>query len=367
MGEDPESQPSGPVPLRRGEQVVVGLLAEPDLPVLIARHLVDVLPGELAARVSRDVDWRVEIVDDPFAATAHDEPVIDKARLRSEGRPWEIALCLTDMPLEKPNGAVVAMISAADRVALISLPALGGIRLRRSTRDVAAAIVDELTVPPDDEGKQDPRPFRLIRRETPPDGDVDLEMVMPVRGGRIRMLAGIVRANRPWQLSLGLSTALAGAMAGSAFGILYSAIWVLATVLEPWRLAAITVAANGVLAIWLLAGHGLWERRPYPRPVGWLINAATVLTVVNGVAVFFLALFAFNLAAAALVIPAHHMATVLGHPVGAIDYLRISLMSSVLGTIAGAVGSGLEDDETVRRAAYGTRRQIRRRIAQTDQ
>src|SRR5688572_15891556 len=104
MGEDPESQPSGPVPLRRGEQVVVGLLAEPDLPVLIARHLVDVLPGELAARVSRDVDWRVEIVDDPFAATAHDGPVIDKARLRSEGRPWEIALCLTDMPLEKPDG-----------------------------------------------------------------------------------------------------------------------------------------------------------------------------------------------------------------------------------------------------------------------
>ena len=91
-----------------------------------------------------------------------------------------------------------------------------------------------------------------------------------------------------------------------------------------------------------------------------------MLTVVNGVAVFFFALFALNLAAAALVIPAHHMATVLGHPVGAIDYLRISLMSSVLGTIAGAVGSGLEDDETVRRAAYGTRRQIRQRIAQTE-
>lgn len=34
-------------------------------------------------------------------------------------------------------------------------------------------------------------------------------------------------------------------------------------------------------------------------------------------------------------------------------------MASVLGTIAGAVGSGLEDDTTVPRAAYGYREQER--------
>jgi hypothetical protein len=246
----------------------------------------------------------------------------------------------------------------------VSLPALGGFRLRRRTREVAVAIVDELAghlhPPPPGAGATTPASPapRLARRVAPVDRDVDIELVMGRAPGLLRLLAGTVRANQPWHLAVGLSTALAGAATGSAFGILYSAIWTLATVLEPWRLVAGTGAALAVFATWLIAGHGLWEREP--RRLGTLLNTATVLTVAAGVLVFYGALLVANLAAAALIIPPQYFGEVVGRPVGWTDYLRVAVMASGMGTVAGAVGSGLEDDATVRRAAYSTREQQRR-------
>ena len=355
-----------------GEQLVVGLLADPDLPAQVARHLADRLPDELSAQVSSEVDWKLEVVDEPFEVITRYERVIDKARVQVEGKGWDLALCVTDMPLQTANGVIVAMISLHDRVALISLPALGGIRIRRRARRIAVAIIDELTGLSAErstdrsvqlaDSRRRTEASRLTRRATPTDRDVDIELITPARRGSLRLLAGMVRANRPWQLSLGLSTALAGAATGSAFGILYSALWVLANVLEPWRLAAFTLAAIMMLAVWLLAGHGLWARPPQPERRAPLGNVATVLTVGYGVLVFYLALLVMNLAAAGLIIPPHYMAETLGHAVGLADYLRVAVLATGLGTIAGAVGSGLEDDETVRRAAYSTREQERWRF-----
>ncbi|HXV94481.1 MAG TPA: hypothetical protein VD813_14340 [Pseudonocardia sp.] len=75
-----------------------------------------------------------------------------------------------------------------------------------------------------------------------------------------------------------------------------------------------------------------------------------MLAVAAGVVVFY----------AALIIPAHHLAEVLGRSVGVGEYVRVALMATGPGTAAGAVGSGPERDSAVRRAAYGTREQQRR-------
>ncbi|WP_219420254.1 hypothetical protein [Pseudonocardia nigra] len=114
------------------------------------------------------------------------------------------------------------------------------------------------------------------------------------------------------------------------------------------------------MAIWLVAGHGLWERRRTSKRLRNLLNSATVLTITMGVFVSSLALFTISLTAAALVIPPGYMSEVLGHDVDWSDYARVGLMATDKGILAGAVGSGLEDDETVRRAAYSTREQERR-------
>ncbi|WP_232667831.1 hypothetical protein [Pseudonocardia sp. TRM90224] len=342
---------------------VVGILADPNLPTTIAAALARELPHALTAHIDGDRRWTVDTLHEPFEVVTSHDRLIDKARARVHGTNWDIALCITDIPIRTGNGVVVADVSHRDRVALISLPALGGWRLRRRAADVAVAIVGEFVDEPGARGARSAGATRLGRRTADGDGDVDVdvdvELVLDHGAAPLRLLAGTVRANRPWQLAAGLSTALAGAAAGSAFGILYTAIWRMAVVLEPWRLTAASLAALAVFATWLVAGHGLWERVPDDRRLSALLNAATLLTVSIGVVLFSLVLFVLNAAAAALLIPPPYFAEVAGQPVELADYVRVALLSTVMGTVAGAVGSGLENDAAVREAAYSTRRKQR--------
>ncbi|WP_280275089.1 hypothetical protein [Nocardia wallacei] len=355
---------------RSRETVVVGILADPDLPARLARDLGHALPGVLANRVDDRVTWRTEVVDDPFEAMYPDyDRLVDKAHERVRTTEWDLALCVTDLPLRGPRGFVMATVDIDSRVALVSLPALGGLRLRRRLTDLAAALTARMEpgYRPETGLLQDftrqlgSRAVRVERART----DDEVHVLRSPQLGTAHLLAGMVRANRPWQLLVGLSTALAGAIAGTAFGVLYSSIWQLATALGPARLAGSTVAALSVLTVWIIAGHGLWERDENvgatSDPDRRLRNAGTVATVLVGSAAFFATLYLLTLAAVLLVIPPDFLGKTLGHAAGVRDYLTIALTATILGTVAGAVGSGLEDDTTVRKAAYNHRRRERYR------
>ncbi|MCP9618677.1 hypothetical protein FOH10_06660 [Nocardia otitidiscaviarum] len=355
----------------RENRMVIGLLADPDLPSQLARRLGDELPGELGRALGGGTEWRAEVLADPFEALYPDhEYLIDKAHERVRDTPWDIALCITDVPLHDGGGVVVANIDAPGRVAVVSLPALGGVRLRRRLTELAVALVGALLRRPEDTAvdrelaRRLPSPLRVHRGPA----DTDTSVVRSRRSGVPTLLAGMVRANRPWQLIVGLSTALAGALTGTAFGVLYSSIWTLAVSLSGLRLAGITVAALASLTLWIIVGHGLWDTR---ESFGWtqdsdrlLRNAGTVATVAVGTTAFFGTLYLLALAAVTLVIPPEYLSGVVQRPVRIHDYLAIALVATVLGTIAGAVGSGLEDDVTVRKATYSYRERERRRRAE---
>ncbi|WP_107655842.1 hypothetical protein [Nocardia suismassiliense] len=352
------------------KQVVVGLLADPDLPSRLARRLGDLLADELARRIDNDTSWTVEVIADPFEAMYPDHDyLIDKARERVRDTEWDLALCLTDLPMYDEQGVVMAKVDAAHRIALISLPALGGIRLRRRLADLAVALTAALRQQgtptlADDLAKRLPH-TRVDRGTT----DDTAQLRYTGTAGLPRLLGGMIRANRPWQLFVGLSTALAGALAGTAFGVLYSTIWQLATALGPWRLTAATIAALTTLTAWIVAGHGLWQGCESASTTDdldrRLRNAGTLATVAVGATAFSAALYILALAAVALVVPPDYLAEVLHRPVRVHDYLAMALMATILGIIAGAVGSGLENDNTVRKAAYSHReRERRQRVEQ---
>lgn len=264
------------VPGEPGE-VTIGVLADPDLPTRLAHALHADLPRALGGQVR----WRAQVNGDPFEAVYPDnEHLIDRAREYVSETVWDLALCVTDLPLRDTGGVLVAVIDPADQVALISLPALGGFRLRHRLRELATAIVAYLR-------KTAAVPSRVRGMRVVRGANGQLHLLRPRHFGSVCVLAGMVRANRPWQLLVGLSTALAGAMAGTAFGVLYSSIWTLATSLGPVRLVGVTVAALTALSARVIAGHSLWERRaPDPdaredRYLG-LRNASTVATVAVG-------------------------------------------------------------------------------------
>ncbi|MET8797453.1 hypothetical protein ABZV91_13580 [Nocardia sp. NPDC004568] len=347
--------------------MVIGVVADPDLPVRLARELVQSLPAELARRGDPS-RWQLEVLDDPFEAMYPDlEYLIDKAGRHVRDTAWDLALCLTDVPIRSDGDILLLSADLRHRVALISLPALGGLGIRQRLQKLAAVIVAALLAPDRaaaeaavDEAAAHVRRARV--RIDPEDAGV--RVVRDRAVGYPALFAGMVRANRPWRLFVGLSTALGSALAGTAFGVLYSSIWQLADAMGTLRLAAVALASVLALTVWIVAGHGLWEQRGAGEPARGhdtaVRNAGTAVTVGLGAGVVFAVLFLLTLVAVCVVIPPSYLASVLGGPVGVDEYLTIAVMASALGTVAGAVGSGWEDDITVRKATYGYREQERR-------
>ena len=197
-------------------------------------------------------------------------------------------------------------------------------------------------------------PIRAVER---PDDDVDLRFVAAVVRGDLRLLAGMVRANRPWRLIVRLSRALAAAAAAVVFALVTSDLWVLADALNWLRLLAFTVLSVGATVLWLIVSHHLWEGRQGrgSRQQTVLFNTATTLTLLLGVASLDAEVFALTIGTAALVIDPGVLGKAFGHHADVGDYVALAWMASSLATIAGALGAGLESDEAVREAAYGYR------------
>jgi len=351
------------------DELVLGLLAAPGWPAEVAEGLAEDLPGLLAQRVSDAVSWRVPVRTDPAVADmSHGVEAIDFARARLLRDGWDMAVCITDAPLRIGTRPVVADASATHGVALISLPALGAVQTRRRAGDAVIRLVDGLVGESLELGERGPRrrarvsdriaslaaPIRAVE---PPDDDVDLRFVAAVVRGNVRLLAGMVRANRPWRLIVRLSRALAAATAAVVFALVTSDLWVLADALTWLRLLVLTVLSVGATVVWLIVSHRLWEGRQGrgSRQQTVLFNAATTLTLLLGAASLYAALFALTFGAAEVVIDPGVLGEALGHDAGVGDYAALAWMASSLATIAGGLGAGLESDEAVREAAYGYR------------
>lgn len=81
--------------------------------------------------------------------------------------------------------------------------------------------------------------------------------------GQLRLVLGMVIANRPWWLVTDLSAALAAALATAAFSLVTATIWQLGDGLDWPRLVALGVVAVGALAIGIVVA---------PRPLGAAIR-----------------------------------------------------------------------------------------------
>ena len=181
---------------------------------------------------------------------------------------------------------------------------------------------------------------------------VILDLGLPdVSGER---LLGMIRANRPWRLAVGLTRALSAAAATGVATLVTSDLWLLSATLGPLRLLALALLSVGAVSATLVVGAGLWERTRHGRgrEQVMLFNMATTATVVIGVLVFYLALFVVSLVAALLLVDAGLFGEVIGRPAGMVEFGRLAWFTATLAAVGGAVGAGLETDDAVRHAAY---------------
>ncbi|MCV9994008.1 hypothetical protein OIU93_06795 [Paeniglutamicibacter sp. ZC-3] len=351
-------------------KTIVGLIADTGMPLSLAVSLKDSLPAQLVSDLDNGAGWEVEVAEFslPLAGNGEVELNAHSRQLREAGG-WDYLVYLTDLPQYERGEPLTSSVNAGSGSAIVVLPALGIVRKKRLQRAVVQALAALHGVGDPylrDDGRVLPAvdPFSLERRiEAAKTDDDAFETVKGIMG-RLLLLIGMVRSNRPWRLVPSLSSAMAAALATGAFGVFYTNIWTMADYLPPQRLAIISLLSVVVMGSWLVLHNRLWE-----RPVGnrhrekrVIYNLATLMTIASAILLMYLVLFAIILTGALIIIDARFLAMELGHEVGFGEYLNLSWLSASLGTIAGAVGSSLDNEESVRKATFSQREYERRQI-----
>src|ERR1700727_305229 len=212
-------------------EIVVGLLASPGPASELTESLLPEIAGRLPERLP-GVRWRLEFVSDRLV-----EPPTDLSAIISAGSPmlldrgWHLAVCVTDLPLQTARRPVIAHVSATHGVAVLSMPALGPVSVRKRTAETIVRLVghilgdlaqaegaDERAGPLADAVGR--RMGELGRRMD--QGEHGVGFVARVVTGNIWLLLGMLRANRPWRLALRLIRALVAAFAARAVSLGHS-------------------------------------------------------------------------------------------------------------------------------------------------
>ncbi|MFJ5658465.1 hypothetical protein ACIQD5_34700 [Streptomyces microflavus] len=359
---------------------VVVLLADPDAPTVVAKRLARTLPARLAEKSGRQRRFAVEVLSRPFTADAEDPSTLMR-RIVEDGSAenWDIVVALTDLPLHSHRRRLVVDLSHEHGTALLSLPSLGGWRLQGKARRVVEEAVLSLAASrsPGCEQAAYRRPplgpfagrLAPIRPGTVDEEELaDLRYVADGPRGYVKLLVGMVRANRPWRLVPGLSKALAAALATGAIATVDDTVWSLAISLGTPRLVVATVGSVGLMIGWLIVDANLWHRTtegsPEARQRSVLYNTSTLVTVSIGAAVCYVGLIVVSFVWALFVLNGHVFASATRHPLNAQNYCTLSWFVASIATVGGALGSGLESDEAIRAAAYSTREQERRHMLQ---
>ncbi|MEN3268095.1 hypothetical protein [Pseudonocardia sp.] len=340
---------------------LVGLLADPGLPTEIAEQVAEELPNMLADQPRDGMRYTFTVVSETLRrhGDSRGERLIDVAAKRRAREGWDIAICLTDLPVHKDGRPVVAELSREAGAAVLVVPALKVLNPAEQARDIIAGLILEWAAGVGaDEGLErlEDRVTSLHRVE-PADDDIDLQLTKS--GGQLRMLVGMVRVNRPWRLVLGLRGALAAALATAAFGLVSAPVWQVSGAMSTVRLWIATAVSLAAIIGWLILNHGLWQHPsgidPRERHRIRLYNAATLLTLAIGVLVSYMVLLVGNFLTGWFVVVPEVFSQAIGRPVSFADYVRLAWLVSSLATIGGALGSGLESTDTVRSATWGTR------------
>jgi hypothetical protein len=187
-------------------------------------------------------------------------------------RGWHLAVCVTDLPLQTARRPVIAHVSATHGVAVLSMPALGPISVRKRTAETIVRLVGHMLGDLEQaEGAAGRLPLAEVvtrrmrelgaRTER---GEQGVGFVARVVTGNIWLLLGMLRANRPWRLALRLMRALAVAFAAGVFALVTSDIWRLSYYLGPLRLVVIALGSVAAITVTIMVTTGLWERSPHP-------------------------------------------------------------------------------------------------------
>lgn len=387
----------------------LGLVSAPELPKEICDQMARELPDLLKNYVDDRSDWNVDVVLEPFAGVKEEvEPVIEGAQKHRQHQAWDYALCFTDLPIVDGKRLVIAEASSERNIGLISLPSLGATPMKKRVREAMMQLVNEMHHGSSEEererqnerisenrkqlekhedhhsyqvrgqGSRELMGNRLYERFSPIKRTVyfNQEESQHVRfytplnlRGRTRLLSGMVLANRPWTIFPAFKRVIALALATGAYGLIFPTFWTLSDTYDFWRFLIVMFTAMITMTVWLIMAHGLWEKEVHTASnfSARAYNTATGVTIGIAVIYYYLVLFVLFFLISLLFIPSSQLASNLQGAVTVSTYLKIAWLACTIATLGGALGAGLEREETVLKATYGYRQRVRNQRAQSEE
>ena len=337
-------------------RAVIGVIVAPGLAHDVTSRIASELQEDLRDRYDA-VDWRTELeVDRLVAPPASLTEIVAAGRRKLLAGDWDLGVVVTDLPLKVGGRPVSRHLSPTHGLAVLSLPALGALHLRQRLRRALVELIGELSGRGADSDWEENVLRELTTDTKHRPGGLGFVYAPVHIAGHLRLLLGMVRANRPWRLAARLYGALVAALAVGAFALVTSDIWRISSSAGWWRLLVMCLLALAGTVGGVIGAHGLWERVPDPRVRGQVVlfNVTTALTVAIGILCLYLVLFALGFGAAELLLRPAVFASGLGHAARTSDYLALAWFAASFATVAGGLGAGLESREAVREAAYAS-------------
>nr|WP_062515499.1 hypothetical protein [Halobacillus sp. KGW1] len=372
----------------------VGLVAAPGYPDKLGAILENELPDMLAYYVDETADWQVEYkVLSLTGATEDPREVLEATLDEKQEQGWTFAIALTDLPLFHDKKTLIAETLARGCTALISLPGLGAAPMVKRVREAILQLINEMYYGSSDKDREkaeeriqskdkDKYPelknksstklmrrrglelFSPILREAPVEMDSDVDVRFTIRSrvvGLLRLITGMVRANRPWSMFPAFMKVIVLAFTTGAYALVFPTLWKLSDHYSTWRMLLLSVLSILAMIIWIILAHHLWERKKDKENshLRRLYNTVTFFTLAVSVMLYYALLFLIFLVTVFLLIPKSMLESQLSADVGYMQFFYIAWTATSVSTIIGALGSALENEEVVLSATYGYRQRQR--------
>lgn len=246
--------------------VVIGVLTSHDDRDR-AETLAEGLPRSLSERVDDRTAWRAEVCEtEPADVSATPSELTASVRRRLLDRGWEMGIGLTALPLRVGRRPVATTASATHGVGLVSIPALGAVRVDERLHEAAVDVVSGLLGEGAGDGPDDGRDERLRTRSAElaaglPAGAAkrhgSVRFTRLAVSNNLRLLGGMIRANRPARVMARLSRSATAALGTGAYALSSSSIWSLAHESTWPRLVAVGALSMLMILASLVIAHGL--------------------------------------------------------------------------------------------------------------
>src|SRR5699024_3351747 len=206
--------------------ITVGLIADPGLPRLVATAIAAQLAAQLcdAPDAGQAVEqWDIDVKPETLPLIEDGTvPLMRRAGRLREREEWDYVIYLADLPRSRGDELMLCEVSASARAAFISMPAVGALRLKSRTRELLLRLIKAMRS--GDEFSSDEQLIgrRVLCRQAS-EGD-KWHLVIPGPWNQVRLLAGMVRSNRPGRLFPALTNATAVSIATGAFGVFYASL-----------------------------------------------------------------------------------------------------------------------------------------------